>query len=276
MASSLVMKGYMHDIIMDNGDCRVTVKLDNGLPYDAYVFNWRGIDKFQNEFMFVIGGMNITISSEYYQAIKNRRPVILQLWLSHIGRMSLNYHHIEVDKETNHILSSMDVFHVCMNKVTRKSAPLPEWYKEKYGPYANGPVAKVMKKLEKVKEVYKYTGRVQYHDIDYYNHTSYKLYLKLCSNCAHSAVADGFFTKVTDDFALYQVKHISTLYLSETNVNDELIVDTWEDENNNDTVHFIISKTDTGKEVFHCTIRLYSQKNYNPYMPGLRDGKSKL
>ncbi|XP_070556533.1 uncharacterized protein [Ptychodera flava] len=283
---------------IDRYGCRVTVEFDHGIPYDgAHDFDRRGhiylwkifrvVQGVSHRHQFVkgdisgvgelfinshlsnfIGSQQGNIRQNFYRAVKMETPTRLQIWLSHLGTSTIG-HRLEVTEKTSgDVLATLDEQAVVVNKKTRKTAPLPPTYREKYESFVVGPRPTVMTKHKRPGDTFKYEGLVLHSDIDFNNHATYALYWRLCSDCASSAVLNGFFKHLTDDFCLYQVESLGCLYLSESQPGDRLLVEGWEHEEDAGVINFVISRIQDGVDVFHSTVKFYKGQDFTKYLPG--------
>ncbi|XP_070556529.1 uncharacterized protein [Ptychodera flava] len=285
--------------VIDRGGCRVTVEFDHGIPYDAlhdfdrrgHIYLWKifkvvqGVsyrhkfvkaeisgteELFRNsQLSDFLGSQQGNVRQNFYKAVKMETPARLQLWLSHLGTSSIGHRLEFTEKTSGDVLATFDEQAVVVNKKTRKKAPLPPTYREKYQSCVVGPRPTLMNKLRKPDDTFKYEGVAFHSDVDFNNHANYTLYWRQCSDCASSAVLNGFFKHLTDDFCLYQVESLGCLYLSESQPGDRLLVEGWEHEEDAGVINFVISRIQDGVDVFHATVKFHKGQDFAKYLPGI-------
>lgn len=94
---------------------------------------------------------------------------------------------------------------------------------------------------------------VTYSDIDLRNHTNHIAYVRFCLECGRMAVYKGKFTRLTKDLPAYPMLDLDTVFIQESLAGDCLVVETWEDNQSLDTLHFHIYKEE--KLIFYAKIR---------------------
>ncbi|XP_070556515.1 uncharacterized protein [Ptychodera flava] len=207
-------------------------------------------------------GVNNHMNEKLYDVVKckSQEPVVMTICLNGVGKTSVGFHHSLCTLDNKDVLCSLDMKVVFVDKVARRPTPLPKWYREKYSPLAQGPGTVIMKELRNQGSCFTYKLKVLPSDIDIQNHVSYLHYVRYCSDCAAIAFQQRALKNFTGEFVRHRVKRMSTLYLKEANLHDELDVDVWEDEKKSDTLNFVISKD--GVDVFHSLVQFYRETKF--------------
>ena len=203
------------------------------------------------------------VSREFYKGIKQSQTapkLAINLHIGYIGMSSLNSVATLDDLEDPNgkpwVRNINQV--VSVDKGTRKPAPLPEWWTEKYKEAVVGNQRLIVRAVEVSPNPHVYEFKVMWSDIDRYKHVNYVSYIRFCLDAAMDAVVKGHLSKFKDDILNYNVKLMEISYKGESLANDELKVLTWENLENPWKLHFDISKN--GTCIFQNTIEYYSQE----------------
>lgn len=182
-----------------------------------------------------------------------------KLHLGYMGNSSLNsvatLYHTQTGKELARNINQV----VTVDKTTRRPAPLPEWWKEKYGDCVVGNERLVIPLVpvpdENVPGFYKGQCQVSWSDTDTYKHTNYLSYIRFCLDAAMDGIVDGQFQKFTGDILQYHVKSIQLAYKGESLARDTLDITVWEDAINAYILHFDVKKDKN--TIFQSTMEFY-------------------
>ena len=92
-------------------------------------------------------------------------------------------------------------------------------------------------------------------DMDMIFHTNQATYVRYALDCATVAALAGFYQKYYQDICFYKVKDVSVLYRGESITGDKLMVCTWQDSHDLDSIHFQIFKG--SKPIVFSSITFY-------------------
>ncbi len=144
---------------------------------------------------------------------------------------------------------------VSVDKTTRKSTPLPDWWKDRYRSHVIGNQRLVCEQLQVPEETHRHNMTVTWSDIDGYKHTNYLSYVRYCYDTAMDAIHHKKLSRFHDDITSYLTKRMRALYKGESRAGHELSVACWENTQDPFTLHFDISKE--GETLFQCTLEFY-------------------
>ena len=119
---------------------------------------------------------------------------------------------------------------------------LPDWWRAKYSPYAQGQ-SLILDRLKIPDLTHIYKVKVAWTDMGLV-HTISVHYFRFCQDAAIDATNAGFFSRIKGDFLEYKVKKMDISYLGETVANDVLSVYVWENQVHPWMIHFAIMKSD--------------------------------
>lgn len=152
--------------------------------------------------------------------------------------------------------------YVYVNRITRRPKPLPDWWMEKMSPYKTvgfkGGMAKTPVPVLP-DGAFQYKVKMRHSDTDKNGHVNNSIYIRLCIDCGTKAAIKGYFRRFNSDMCHYSVLNIDAQYLGESNVNDELVVYTWQDALDDCVLHFLVYVEE--KLVFYTSMKLDPLKN---------------
>ena len=143
---------------------------------------------------------------------------------------------------------------VWVDRQTRKSKPLPDWFRNKYRKEANVKVDWLKPQLAPL-HAFSYQTEVQYSDIDKNLHANQSFYIRACMDCGATASYSGYYRKFRGDFFKYHADKLWVVYVRECEVGDMLEVLTWDSPDEVECVYFQIRlKKDP---VFHAKLKAH-------------------
>ena len=149
-------------------------------------------------------------------------------------------------------------FLVCVDKVTHKPTPLPEWWLKQFKPKI--PVNSkphVVQPFEKLSDVpvYCYQMKAHYCDVDLFGHVNNANYLKYCLEAASDAVKNKFYSKVLKNVYRCHMQDMEQLYIGQCHAGDTIAMETWENPSDPYTLYFMMFNN--GTCIYQCTLKLY-------------------
>ena len=149
-----------------------------------------------------------------------------------------------------------------VDKKTRKSTPLPDWFIDKYASVLSGTKLTLPKLLQPQSDLianYSTGVKVSYSDIDFLGHTNFSTYIKYAMQAAMEASANGKFHGLFKVPHMdYIAKNITVSYLGESKVGDVLDINVWQNLENKQKFHCDISRN--GKSINQITIEFYENE----------------
>ncbi|XP_013414901.1 uncharacterized protein LOC106176880 [Lingula anatina] len=222
--------------------------------------NWQDIRKRHNLGLFLLG-INYDISPKLYRQfpVGIAQPLECRTGLDSVGGKSLVLRSTCLDAQTNQVLAEAKLVMVSVNLTTRKSVALP---KEEFShlSWSQQSTSKLtmLKPAKTPPDAFHKEIIVVPSNIDHNGHVNQSIYVRFCTDVAvlaqRAQKLKYKFTKYIDE---YKVKSMQCLYLSESDLDDKLVVYVW-DESNSGNVHFDIENNTKGKRSFHCCMEFYS------------------
>lgn len=203
--------------------------------------NFIDCGKLYEKYFVFIASTASRILPELYDISINKSPLELHVKLDYIGNTTFNTKTTISIQGSGILLCENDAQSVCVQKETRKSTPLPDWWKEKYSA-ANGKPLKLarLNVLENVAFT-EQRLQVQASEVDAYMHINWSNFVKYCS--------DAFVLSQlqkdpgnTSGNMFRNVKNFSASYIKESNLGDFITVKFWQDAVNIDMYNFQVLK----------------------------------
>ncbi|XP_033733113.1 uncharacterized protein LOC117322359 [Pecten maximus] len=166
-----------------------------------------------------------------------------------VGRRSFSFVTRLTNEETGQFLGEILLKYVLIDRSTRKSIPLPEAFLEKYSKHTKKEIK--FRKLsipscpDMGKNVFKLKVLPLHSDTDRNNHVNQSGYFRFCIDCATDAALAGNYRHFTSDMCWYPVLEMNVYHANESLVNEELVVNTWQDNEDFRLIFFIIKRKDT-------------------------------
>ena len=191
------------------------------------------------------------------------KPYRFVAWLSGVGKSSFAICQNMYDHHSGQKLYSATTRFVYIDRHTRKSCELPDWFitcaKEflnKTSPTTNHALQK-NSVIPMPREVFSYKIKALQSDCDKNAHVNQAAYLKWCSDVGALAADLRKYPYFEGDIGMYALEEISVKYIGETLVDETVVVHTWVDPNEVRTVHFVIEKKE--KVVLNAELKYYDE-----------------
>ncbi|XP_069120127.1 uncharacterized protein [Argopecten irradians] len=178
-----------------------------------------------------------------------------------VGRRSFSFVSRLTNEETGQFLGEILLKYVLIDRRTRKSIPLPEAFFEKYSNYTKKDIKVTKLSIppcpDMGKHVFKLKALPLHSDTDRNNHVNQSVYFRYCIDCATDAALAGSYRHFTSDMCWYPVVEMNVYHANESLVNKELVVNTWQDNDDFRLIFFIIKRKQT--VLFKSSILFYPE-----------------
>ena len=215
---------------------------------------------FANRLVF-IASFKCTLREGMYKLVdtSDPTPISFDYGLHNFGNSSFGVV-VDMVDETGRGLGQVAKQSVVIDQYTRKTVPIPDWWKKKHGSRAREKRKLVTPELSVPTEnTYMYGIKVSWNDIDTNNHVNYKSYVLFCLDAAMDAVKHGFYVGFFGDILKYNVKTVQVRYVNEALAGDNLTVITWQDAQNPRVIHFSIERE--GNALVQCSMEFFLRAN---------------
>lgn len=219
-------------------------------------------DKMTSNVYTFMASTKTTVSRDLYRMInadKSLDDSEIKLHLGYVGTSSLNSVATLATKDGGPTLARNINQVVTVDKATRKSMPIPDWWKNEYETsVVENERLVVAQEDVPLDNVFHYEMKVSWNEIDSYRHTNYQSYVKFCFDAAMDAVSKSFYTMLCEDILKYNVKSIQCLYRGESVAGDILKIASWEDKSNPYVLSFSVTKD--SNMLFQSQVEFYQDE----------------
>ncbi|KAH9492404.1 hypothetical protein Btru_051034 [Bulinus truncatus] len=119
---------------------------------------------------------------------------------------------------------------VYVDRVARKSQPLPEWFRKKYETAVSSSNIRIESSNPLVpSNSYKVKVLITPSDTDFNGHTNQGSYVRFCMDAAETARQSQFLKCFTSDICQYPILKLTVSYKLETLAGDEVITSVWQE-----------------------------------------------
>jgi len=199
----------------------------------------------KDHLLFIVG-MKMDISSTFYDLNIPKFPLTVDVSVSHVGRSSSHRVYKVLHKScATRPLVTCAIDDVIVDKVTRKSAPFPDWWDDKYGHLKCSEKSRLSVSTSKASTLLfndKFT--VDFEHVDHNGHTTTSAYVKFCFNAAFRNVHKKNYNSNLAECFSKGINTLTMLFFKESSYGDVLTVASWESED--DTITFQC-KNDSGE-----------------------------
>lgn len=227
------------------------------------LFDFRSIDGKYRGLVAIKQAVRLCAELHRDHSIFNTLKQRYELDIVEVGRRSFSFVTRLTNEETGKLLGEVLLKYVLIDRRTRKSVPLPESFLEKY--------AKHLKKNLNInelsipecpnisKDVFQLKVLPLHSDTDRNNHVNQSVYFRFCMDCATDAALSGRYRHFTSDMCWYPVLELNVYHVNESHANNELIVNTWQDNDDFRLIYFIIKRKET--VIFKASILFYPEQS---------------
>lgn len=162
------------------------------------------------------------------------------------------------NSETQEIVFQSQVCFVVVDKQTRKPKQicdkLSKLLKEQGAQYEP---SKQIVRLKAPSDVFQYKTVVTLEEIDGNGHMNSADYVKLCINCASTAVRKNYYKFFKGDITRYNAKTVKKFHASECREDDSIKILTWQEKIRPEILYFMMYKDDTSTLVCEVTVEFF-------------------
>ncbi|XP_070544373.1 uncharacterized protein [Ptychodera flava] len=219
-------------------------------------YNYLSNNDFEDHMIFLRSSV-YHVLPEWHARLQRLTSLQFSLSLAKVGRTSFDEFNVMRDCDDGIILATHYVQNVCVSKLTRKPAQLPDWFTGRYATHGNHQTPQYMDKLgDTPSKIFQHKIQPSSSDIDENNHITYTAYIKYIEECALTAAENNAYPSFTNDLTRYKIKTMGILHITEALADDVITIETWEDENNRCKVNFVMKKNDK-EEICHCSFEYH-------------------
>ncbi len=221
--------------------------------------------------------LNISLLPAYF---KNRIPFLnVTMWTSYIGKTSRVTEVIYSNPFTNETLATGFLHLVHVDFQTRKPVPISQDNTEYL---MNRTKYQIPHKIRtapptdfiqspKPDDVFSYTALVVSSDTDTNQHLNTSNFIRFCMDAGSDAACKGRLSIFKKDLVYYDIQMISQIYLGEALINDQVIVQCWQDESDVKWLNFDI--LNRSKIICKCQIKFSGQVTAPDFGPSTKMSK---
>ncbi|XP_070544367.1 uncharacterized protein [Ptychodera flava] len=219
-------------------------------------YNYLSYRSFEDHMIFLRSSV-YHILPEFHTRLKPSATFQFNFSLAKVGRTSYDELKVMRDCVDDTLLATNYMQTVCVSKLTRRSAQLPDWFTGLYVSHGNHQTPQYMDRLgDKPAKIFKHKIQPPSSDTDENNHISSTAYIKYTEECAYTAAENNAYPSFTNDLTRYRIKTIGILYMAEALADDVITIETWEDGENRWKLNFVMKKNDKD-ELCHCSFEYY-------------------
>ena len=139
-------------------------------------------------------------------------------------------------------LMSAEMTFVYIDYKTRKPTPFPGWYIEAKKLKSFGPAQPRLVTQEIPENAFQYEVMSSYSDIDHNGHVNQSVYVKWCTDAGTEAALKGLYSGFTGNIGKYTLDSLEIKYIGEGLVDENFVINTWQDKVSPQVLHFAITK----------------------------------
>jgi len=200
-----------------------------------------------------IAASSFDMSPELYDCSKPKSPLDVKLQVGHIGNCSLVNIATLMTTDGEQLVRNLTSF-IAVDKDTRRSQPLPDWWKHKYAIMDKDVGLLRFSEYEKPLTAKAFKVYVNRSDQDLNGHTNWSCYVRFALDGLHHHVKHGLVSGFSD-LEKRGTKRMELSYSGQSFDGDSLDVFVWKDADDINKVRTHIEKG--GKLIFQGTFEFY-------------------
>lgn len=186
--------------------------------------------------LFFIAAARMDINREFYEESSPKFPLSITKTLDYIGRSSSAITGVLEGPSQQSPYATCRIQTILVDAKTRKPAPFPDWWREKYAHLVPAGQPVIMPHLKKPNDVHVYRTKVSYSDIDAYLHTNWQSYVGFCMEAFYDNVLKNQFSGAMGKC----LESFEAGYRKESSIGNELNVYSWMSPQENGDIQFEI------------------------------------
>ncbi|KAH9524392.1 hypothetical protein Btru_054396 [Bulinus truncatus] len=240
--------GYTHFFIFD----------DNNESYF-------GLKELHKDYNLFVRTTEIEATQHLHNPNISKRMFKIKFTMGHIGQSTVLFHMDFFTSDSNERLMTQKNNFILVDKVSRRAAPIPGWFREKFAGQCLYDEGYKFSKFLRPNETFSYTTNVMWYNTDYYEHMNYAEYVKFILNGLHAALDKTILdtnlkdnhlqdnecvskTSALKDFSKDAVnngiKKIQACYFNECTAGDSVVAHVWQSTGEANIIRGSIEKGD--------------------------------
>jgi acyl-CoA thioesterase FadM len=187
------------------------------------------------------------------------KPQRFLLHVSHVGQTTFTLV-IDWFNEMNVKIGSFSSKLCNVDRKSRRPTPLPDAFSKKNmdDHFKKYPMTSLPKSDSQQMSnfAFSFNTKALYSDCDQNNHVNQTTYVRWCSDAGAAGAIHGHFKQFENFLEQYAVKSIEMNFVGEALVNDDILINVWENENESSCLMFSIGKE--RKEIFNMKMTFNS------------------
>ncbi|KAL5009919.1 hypothetical protein ScPMuIL_012224 [Solemya velum] len=203
------------------------------------------IDDLMRDHALYVATSRVDIDMSLYEQSSPIFPLYAIKTLAYIGRSSMKtnitLHHEKMTKPYANFANQF----VYIDPKKRSSKEFPEHWRKQYKQYCEGETPLTMSRLTKPEVTSQYCVDIRPSDTDLYDHTKYFSYIGYACDALYIGISKSQYNRIGTIHLRGGMKSVVISFTNESVCGNTLTIDSWEDEVQEDTVHFEYRHGDT-------------------------------
>ncbi|KAK7489446.1 hypothetical protein BaRGS_00019245 [Batillaria attramentaria] len=200
-------------------------------------------------------GIEITFDQALWTVpLRAQFPYKVSTELEDIGKTSATLFCRLVNKLDNKTLATYRLKMVYVDQTTRRPAPFPDWFQQKYnsGKKQNVKPFVLPKSAPQVPvSAFTYRVTVPAGDVNAANHNNQASYFRYCCDAAQAAISEGHLLSFSPD-----ISEMMGVFAGDSNQGDLLCVSLWQQDDQPNSIRFVITRKEGIQQpiIFHASM----------------------
>ncbi|XP_060589769.1 uncharacterized protein LOC132744969 isoform X6 [Ruditapes philippinarum] len=223
-------------------------KLFECIRYAVLPYGFGHFDRLKDDEHSIFMASTAYHISEYGNTLNTRPhwglnfPMYTTLDIIYSGSSAFCFEIKLTNYENKKLLMSARMTFVYIDYKTRKPAPFPGWYIEAKKLKSFGPALPRLATPEIPGNAFQYEVTSCYSDIDHNGHVNQSIYVKWCTDAGTEAALKGLYSGFTENIGKYPLDNLEIKYIGEGFVEENFVINTWQDKVSPLILHFAITK----------------------------------
>ncbi|CAL1547718.1 unnamed protein product [Lymnaea stagnalis] len=173
-------------------------------------------------------------------------PYKISIELINVGQTSMTIREVLTNLLDNKEIATFYGTVVYVDKLAKRSQPLPYWHRTKYQGAASSEKVQLDSSVTKAPDkAFKVKTLIAASDTDLNGHTNQASYVRFCLDAAEAARRANHLKLLTRDICRYPILKLSTSYRRETLAGEAITTSVWQDDTTPTVIHFALHCGDT-------------------------------